>query len=90
MPALPAPRNLLTLTQEVFADHPPFHLAAAERRRIVAAFEPGNDALFAAVGVENPYRVETLDFPDAPAGPGPNIRLRDLMMLLGEVLDFAA
>jgi hypothetical protein len=78
-------RDLFTLASRVFRGHPPYYLAPEDRRRIVSAFEPGNDALFAEMGMANPYGVASLDFP--AEAPRSNVSLKDLMMLLADVLD---
>ncbi len=80
-----AQRNLLVVAHHTFAGYPPYYMSLEDRRRIVALFEAENAALFARLGQDNPYTPDTVSVRDDT--PRPNIRMRDLMALLGEVLD---
>lgn len=75
--------RLLKRASEVFADGSPYHLPDRDRRSILAALEPGNDALFRRFGMENPF-VPALVEDDG--GDTSNLTHGDLMRLVGALL----
>lgn len=77
----PVKERLSERAREAFAGYPPMPLPAMDRRRIVAALEPSNAALFARLGRENPFRAELIGGDDAPADPA--LTLQDLIRMIG-------
>ncbi|WP_299287710.1 hypothetical protein [uncultured Tateyamaria sp.] len=82
-----AQKQVFWLANQVLADRPSYFLSAENRHKILRSVEADNHALFAAFGMENPYRADscTADVPEE--GERQNIAFRDLMLMLGTVLD---
>ena len=75
-------RRLLKRATDVFADRPDFHLSSEDRRAVLAALEPANDALFRRFGRENPFTPGSV----AETEDRLNLTHGDLMHLIGALL----
>jgi hypothetical protein len=76
-------RKLLKRAVEVLGCGAPYHLPAGDRRAVLAALEPANDALFRRFGRANPF------VPVLVTGDGEersNLTHADLMRLIGELI----
>ena len=75
-------RRLLERAQAVFADGPGFHLTPEDRRKVLAALEPANDALFRRFGKVNPFTPGIV----AETEDRLNLSHKDLMRLVETLL----
>ncbi len=77
-------RKLFAKATKLFAERPSFHLANADRLRIIRTFEADNNALFARFDQENPFTEQS--FTPLEDDTAQNVNVHDLMTLISTLL----